>query len=154
MKNEVRIKLFEMEDLKYKKFQEKICPNIKNIIGVRVPNLRKYAKEIAKSDFRTYLKNAKDDYYEEVLLQGMVIGISKMCIEEKLIYIEKFIPKIDNWAICDIFCSGLKFIKQNQNTMWQFLQKYIKSNKEFELRFIIVVMLDYFITDEYVRRSN
>lgn len=149
-KQEVRRKIFELADSDYKEFHSKLCPNTNNIVGVRVPILRNYAKELSKGDFIEYLENAENDYYEEIMLQGMIIGIAKMDIEERLKYIKKFIPKIDNWAICDTFCAGLKFVNRNREIVWQFLQKYINSKKEFELRFAIVMILDFYITDEYI----
>lgn len=147
---EILAKIYELSDKKYKEFHGSLCPNTKNIIGVRVPILRKFAKEIVKEDFKTYLENAKDDYYEEVMLQGMVIGIAKIDFEQTKQYLTKFIPKIDNWAVCDITISGLKIIKKYQKEMWEFLQEYLKSKKEFELRFAIVTMLNYYITEEYI----
>lgn len=152
MENEIRKKIFELADEKYKQFHSGLCPNINNIVGVRVPILRNYAKEIAKGNFRKYLKEAQDEYYEEIMLQGMVIGLAKMDCRERLDYITKFVPKIDNWAICDVTCAGLKFTKKNLNVVWDFLQTYLKSDKEFELRFGIVMLLDFYITDEYIDR--
>lgn len=150
MEEEVRKRIFELADLKYKEFHGGLCPNTDNIVGVRVPVLRNYAKELAKGDFRSYLCNAKNDYYEEVMLQGMVIGVAKMDLEERLNYIREFVPNINNWAICDVFCAGLKFVNKNKETVWKFLQDYKNSTKEFELRFFIVMMLDFYITDEYI----
>lgn len=150
MENEVRRKIFELADEKYKEFHSGLCPNTNNIVGVRVPVLRNYAKELAKEDFRTYLAKAKNDYYEEILLQGMVIGLAKMECEERIEYLKKFIPKIDNWAICDITCAGLKFTNKNTEIVWDFLQDYLKSKNEFELRFGIVMLLDFYLKDDYI----
>ena len=94
--DEIREKIFELADEKYKEFHSGLCPNTNNIVGVRVPVLRNYSKELVKGNFRNYLANAKDEYYEEVMLQGMVIGLAKMELEERLEYITKFVPKIDN----------------------------------------------------------
>lgn len=148
--DEIREKIFELADKKYKEFHSGLCPNTNNIVGVRVPVLRNYAKELAKGDFRTYLANAKDEYYEEVMLQGMVIGLAKMELEERLEYITKFVPKIDNWAVCDVSCSGFKFAKKYQSEVWEFLKPYLESNKEFEIRFGVVMLLDFYITEEYI----
>lgn len=148
--DEIREKIFELADEKYKEFHSSLCPNTNNIIGVRVPVLRNYAKELAKGDFRNYLANAKDEYYEEVMLQGMVIGLSKMELEERLEYITKFVPKIDNWAVCDVSCAGFKFAKKYQSEVWKFLKPYLESNKEFEIRFGVVMLLDFYITEEYI----
>ncbi len=57
------------------------------------------------------LEVAEDTYYEEVRLQGMVIGNINSNFEETLYYVKRFIPKIDNWSVCDGFCSDLKSMK-------------------------------------------
>ena len=150
MNDEVRKKILELADPKYKEFHSGLCPNTENIIGVRIPVLRKYAKELAKDDFRSYLSSIADDYYEEIMIKGMIIGLAKMETEERLNYISEFVPKIDNWAICDTFCAGLKFTNKNKDVVWEFIKKYQNSRKEFELRFLIVMLLDYYITDKYI----
>lgn len=141
-----------MSDEKYRKFHSGLCPNTKNILGVRVPVLRDLAKKIINDDWENYLNNDDDEYYEEVLLQGMIIGIAKMDIQRRLKFIENFVPKIDNWAICDVFCAGLKFakLKSNKNVVFEFVKKYFKSNNEFELRFAIVMLLDFYVTEDYL----
>ena len=146
----IREDLLNLADKKYKEFHSGLCPNTDNIIGVRVPILRNYAKELVKHDWKNYLRTAKCDYYEEIMLQGMVIGLAKMDIKECLQDIKQFVPKIDNWAICDVFCAGLKITNKNLEEMWKFIQKYLNSNKEFELRFGIVMLLDYYIKEEYI----
>ena len=148
MKN-IREELFKLSDEKYKKFHSSLCPGTDNIIGVRIPKLRILAKEISKGNFREFLKENENKYYEETMLEGFVIGYAKMELNEKLEYISKFVPKIDNWAICDCTCSTFKFINKNKQEIWKFIQKYLKSNKEFEVRFGVIIMLDYFLTEDY-----
>lgn len=145
-------KLKELTDKKYKEFQLKLCPGVDNILGVRVPILRKYAKDLLKEyTLDEILYNLSDKYYESIMLQGMVIGQDKKkSFDEKLKYIEKFIPKIDNWAVCDTFCAGLKITEKNKEKMWNFLKNYLKSSKEFEIRFAVVMILDYYIEDKYI----
>ena len=131
--NNLKDKLFELSDEKYKKFHSGLCPNTDNIIGVRLPKLREIAKEIAKGDWRYFLATSSNDYYEEGMINGLVIAYSKCDVDEKLNYIESFVPKIDNWAICDSFCNSLKFVNKNKEKVWEFIQPYLKSNKEFEI---------------------
>lgn len=150
MHSKIREQLFELSDEKYQRFQRKLCPDTDNIIGVRIPSLRKLAKEIAKGDWREYLKVAEDEYYEEAMLQGMVIGYSKADITEMLNYIQDFIPKINNWAVCDSFCSGLKYTKKNKDTLWEIINTYLHSKKEFEIRFAVVMLLGYYIEEKYI----
>lgn len=152
MEKEVKNKIIEMADHKYKEFNSRLCPNTQNIVGVRVPKLRNYAKQLAKEDWKYYLDNIEDEYYEEIMLQGMIIGIANMSLEERLKYLEKFIPKIDNWAVCDVTCAGLKFTQKNLERMWDFLETYLDSQKEFKIRFAVVMLLDYYINEEYIEK--
>lgn len=150
---EVRRKIEELADEKYKEFHTGLCPNSNEIIGVRVPILRNFAKEIVKNEkVEAYLENAVDNSYEEILLQGMVLGLWKTNVENFCTYLEKFIPKINSWAVCDVSVAGFKITKKNMEYMWLFIQKYLKSDKEFELRFAIVMMLDFYITEEYIEK--
>ena len=147
---DLRDKLFELSDEKFKTFHSRLCPNTDNIIGVRLPLLRQIAKEIAKGDWRNFLSNSKEEYYEEILINGLVIAYAKCDVEERLNYIESFVPKIDNWAICDSFCNTLKFVNKNKEIMWEFIQPYLKSYNEFEIRFAVVIILNYYITEDYI----
>lgn len=154
MKQKIKEKLLELADLKYKEFHSGLCPGIGNIIGIRVPVLRNYAKELAKNyEIEELLKQIDNEYYEEIMLQGMLIGLEKENFKIIQKHIETFVPKIDNWAICDVFCAGLKVTKKHKKEMWQFIQKYLKSKQEFELRFAIVMILDFFIEEDYLEKD-
>ena len=152
IREEILEKLYGMQDLKYKEFDSSLCPNVDNIIGVQVPKLRAIAKQLVKEDKKEYLELENIEYYEEKVIQGLMIGMSNLTIEDTKKYLEKFIPKIDSWAVCDIVCSSLKLSKKYQKEMWEFLEIYIKSDKEFEIRFAVVMYLDYFLNDEYIDR--
>ena len=147
---DIRKKLFESQDLKFKEFNSSLCPNVDKIIGVRTPKLKEIAKQIAKENYEEFLQNAQDEYYEELVLQGLVIGYAKISIEDTFKYLEEFVPKINSWAVCDVTCANLKITKKYMEEMWNFLEKYINSKKEYEIRFALVMYLDYFLTDEYI----
>lgn len=149
---EIRSKLFNLSEDEYRNFHSKLCPNTENILGVRLPLLRNMAKDLAKNNWEAYLNNPYNEYYEEIMIEGLTIGYIKTDINTRLKYIKRFIPKIDNWAICDSFCNNLKFTKKNINEVWEFISTYLSSNKEFELRFAIVMMLHYYINEEYIDR--
>lgn len=151
---DIEKELFELQDKKYQEFQKKLCPGIENIIGIRVPVLRDYAKKLLKKyDFENLIRYLKDNYYEEIMLQGMLIGEAKEDFDLIIKYIELFIPKIDNWAICDTFCAGLKITRKHKKEIWNFIQKYLKSENEFEVRFGVVMILDYFIDEEHLQKN-
>lgn len=153
MKQKIKQELLKMADFKYKDFHSKLCPGIHNIIGIRVPILRNYAKELAKQyEIEELLKKIDHQYYEEIMLQGMLIGLAKQDINTTQKQIEKFVPRIDNWAVCDVFCAGLKVTKKHKKEMWNFIQKYLQSSQEFEIRFGIVMILDYFIEETYLEK--
>ena len=153
MKQIIKQELKKLQDTKYQEFHSSLCPGVNNIIGVRVPVLRSYAKELIKQyNIKELLKNIDDEYYEEIMLQGMLIGLSKDNFKLILEYIENFIPKINNWAVCDTFCAGLKVTKKNKEKMWDFILKYLNSDKEFEVRFSVVMILDYYIEQEKLEK--
>ena len=154
MQKEIKNHLFELQDKKYKEFQSGLCPNTDNIIGVRIPILRDYAKDLVKQySTDELLRNIGNDYYEEIMLQGMVIGFSKDNIDVTLKRIQQFVPKIDNWAVCDVFCGGLKITNKYKTELWNFIQQYLKSNKEFEIRYGVVMILSYYIDKDYLQQD-
>ncbi|MFA6308953.1 MAG: DNA alkylation repair protein [Clostridia bacterium] len=151
MTNSIRKQLFELSEEGFKDFSQLLIPGGNSFIGVRMPDLRILAKKIANDDWREYL-NSKPKYFEEIMLQGMAIGYAKADIDEILPLVKDFITKINNWAVCDCFCGGLKITKKHKNLMWEFIKPYLSSNKEFYIRFGVVMMLCYYIEPEYLER--
>ncbi len=152
MMNEIRKELQNLIDEEYQKFNQKLCPDTKKkMLGIRVPALRKLAQKIVKEyDWKEFLKQADDNCFEEVLLQGFVIGYAKIQINKKLEYVKWFVPKIDSWAISDTFCPTLKIKPNDLPKVWDFILLYLNSTQEFDVRFSVIMMLDYYLTEEYV----
>lgn len=148
MEPAIREQLETLAEEKYRIFSSSLTPGKDNILGVRIPLLKKLAKKIIKEDWRAYLKDAGDDSMEEVMLQGMVIGGCDAGVEEKLSLAAGFIPKIDCWPVCDNFCGGLKIALTHRERVWEFLQPYLNSGREYDIRFGVVMLL-YYITPEY-----
>ena len=142
----VKQDLLALKDEKYKEFQKKICPGVNNIIGIRIPILKSYAK---KNNGKVNIDAIPNDYYEEIMLKGILIGMQKELDFKK---IKHYITLINNWAICDTFCASLKKVKNNKEKMWDFLIKYLYSQKEFEVRFAVVIILDYYMEEEYIEK--
>lgn len=151
---EIEKRLMDISEESQKKLNIKLCPDTnKEILGVRIPNLRKLAKEIVKEEkWEQFIKEAQDKYFEEILLQGLVIAYAKNSLQEKYIYMQKFIPKMDSWAMTDTFTPTLKVKEKDLKNYWDFIIPFTKSNKEFEVRFAIISMLDYYIREEYVNQ--
>lgn len=155
MIEEMRKKLFEKMDSGYKAFNEKLVPGTGATIGVRVPQVRAVAKELAKGDFRRLLEEmeaaeADGFYQEELMIQGMVIGYADMPLEERFSHLDKYVPRINSWAVCDCGNSTLKFLKKEPEQGYAYVCKYLASDKEYELRFAVVTLMEYFITENYI----
>ena len=96
----------------------------------------------------------KNEYYEEIMLRGMLIGLCKNPDREKFFsMIEEFVPHIRNWGICDVFCGGLKEVKKYKKETYDFLKKYLSSEREFDVRFALVMLTGYYIDEEYIDLS-
>lgn len=150
MQTEIKEKLRSLADEKYRAFTSQLLPGTDNILGVKLPLLRKLAGEIAGGNWREFINTADDEYFEEVMLKGMVIGLVKTDAEERLRFSRDFIPRISNWSVCDSFCAGLKFTAKNKELVWSFLQPYFRSDREFDIRFAVVMGMDYFIDEEHI----
>lgn len=130
MNEAIRKQLSQWAEPEYRAFSGRLLPDVTSIMGVRLPNLRKLAKQIVKEDWEKYLEQAEDTSFEEIMLQGMVIGYANEEMVKLFPYIETFVTKIDNWSVCDSFCSGLKITKTDPERMWEFLQNYLYHSEE------------------------
>ena len=147
--DKVQSKLFKMQDLKYRDFHSKLIPNIdkENVIGIRVPILRKFAKQFAKSDkVQEFLNELPHQYYEENNLHMMLIAQIKdynMCVSET----EKFLPYIDNWATCD---SPLpKCFDKNKEDILERAKKWIATDATYVKRYGMGVMMRLFLDEDF-----
>ena len=158
----IRKELQDLVDSKYQEFHSALVPGVGNILGVRIPQLRILAKEIAKrDDWRMFVEATDTKFYEETMLQGMVIGLAKMELDERMKHISMFVPRINNWAVCDIFCGELKTaVKKGKETVWQSIQPYLASPNAYYARMAMAWMISIcFIkfpekTMEYLKQSK
>ena len=134
----------------FRAFSMSLMPGASCVLGVRLPKLRKLARELALGDVDRYLQEASDATFEEIMLQGMVIGYAAKDLPKTLARIQTFVPKMDNWSVCDSFCGTLKFVEKNRSFFLRFLSPYFKSKEEYDVRFAIVIGLNYYIVPEYI----
>ena len=144
--------LSSMADEKYRLFSCKLLPDAvrKTVIGVRLPRLRTLAKNMVKNGaYAIVLNSSIGSTMEEKMVYGMLIGYAPLTDEQKFEYLLKFVPKIDCWSVCDCVCVSLKF--KDKKKLWAFLLKnYAKSTAEFELRFVLVMVLNHFLEEKYL----
>ena len=137
------------EDKKFIDFNKKLIFTKYEILGIKVPNMRKIAKEISKTDIISFLNNVENNTYEDVMIEGLTISYIKdidLCLK----YFNKFINKIDNWAICDTCISFMKIVNKNKELFLKQIKKYIESKNEYVVRVGVVLLLNYYIEDSYI----
>lgn len=141
-----------MADPEYCAFNRKLIDTKLPMRGIRIPQLKKLAQEIARGGWKSYLDSAGAQSYEEVLLTGLVIGAAKGDVEEILTYVRRFVPLIDNWGVNDSFTSALKLADRHLERVWAFLGDYFFAPGEFEVRFSVTMLLGHYILSDYIDR--
>ena len=151
----IQQQLFELQDMAYKDFHSKLIPDIdsNNVIGIRVPVLRKYAKSIIGTELADrFIEDLPHRYYEENNLHMMLItGIKdyEKCLSE----IERFLPYIDNWATCDF--PAPKCFENHKEDLLPVIKRWIASSETYTIRYGIGMLmrlyLDADFDPEYVR---
>lgn len=143
--------LFALKDENYRRFHAKLIPDIPidNIIGVRTPVLRKYAKEVAKlPEANIFLESLPHSYYEENNLHGALLSLlypkDIIAFMEQL---ERFLPYVDNWATCDMLSP--KIFKKHLPYVYERVQKWLQSDAVYTIRFGIVTLLGFYLDNAF-----
>ena len=131
----------------------------RRILGLHLPEMKQVTKELAKqANVLDVLCGFEQEHqaerfsltYEETLIWGLTINAMKCPPEERLDLLRRYIPVLDNWAVCDSFCCNAKWaLKIPTEDLWVFLQPYFQSKKEFEVRFAIVMSMCYLMKEEW-----
>lgn len=141
--------LFEMRDEKFRDFTSKLIPNIDKelIIGVRVPDIRRLAKSLSEEERKKFISGLPHKYHEENMLHGVMLQLIKNDIGEVITETEKFLPYIDNWAVCDI--SQSKLLERYPDVVFGKVSEWAKSEKTYTVRFAIDVLLQFFLDENF-----
>ena len=132
----------------YKAFNNKIIPTKQTTLGVRLPILRKMAKRIAKGDSIDFVKSDKQNIYEMIMLEGMVLSYMDKSFKELLPLTEKFFDKVDNWAQVDSTICDFKKVAKEKEDVLIVVKKWLKSDKEFFVRAGLVMLLAHFVEEK------
>ena len=149
MIRDVRKRLFEMQDTGYRDFHARLIPTVEKekIIGIRTPILRKFAKEVGKTEeSELFLKVLPHQYYEENNLHGLLIEQIRdydKCLKE----LERFLPYIDNWATCDML--AVKVVKKHLDTFIDEVYRWMESDHAYTIRFGISMLMRYYLEDAF-----
>ncbi len=151
MSNTIQTRLFELQDLQYAAFQSRLTPNIapERFIGVRVPACRTLAKDLYKNEpdlVKDFLSQLPHNYYDENMLHGLLISEIKdfgECIDA----VERFLPYVDNWAVCDIMSP--KCFKKNKKALLPILMKWMESPEEYTVRFGLEMLMSHYLDEDF-----
>ena len=146
---EIQEKLFELADAEYADFQAKLTPTINRelFIGVRVPNVRKLAKEIYKAgDYAEFLDELPHKYYDENMLHGLILSEFKD-YDDCIAGVDKFLPYVDNWAVCDIMSP--KCFKKNKAKLMTKIIEWSESDAVYTSRFGMEMLMTHFLDDDF-----
>ena len=129
-------------------FSKKITMTNYEVLGIKTPILKSIAKDISKTDIESFFKYTGNKYYEEVMIEGFVLSSIK---DPDLFmkYFEKFILKIDCWAICDSCISSYKIMKKYDFSNYAY--SLILDSREFIIRVGYIILMDYYIDDEHIK---
>lgn len=144
MREDIRLQLEAMAEKEYMEFSKALIPGAEQMLGVRLPKLRVLAKEIAREDWEGALE-PEDIYFEETMLRGMVLGYAVKQPEQLYPLLGAFIPRITNWSVCDSVLNGMKTLQKDREATWKFVLPYLESDKEFEVRVALVIMMQHLL---------
>jgi len=142
--------LFDHRDEQYASFQAKLLPSVppESVIGIRLPEIKSIAKEIKdKPCCREFLSELPHEYYDENQLHAFVINLIRdfqLCLQET----EKFLPYVDNWAVCDSLSPAV--FKKKHDELIPFIKKCLESDKVFTVRFAVNMLMKNYL-DDYFR---
>ncbi len=137
----------------------------RSVLGLHVPDMKNLARELARrpdalsllDGLETAAGQGKRLYYEEIAVCGLMLACIKVSPEERFARLDKFVPQIDNWAVCDLVCSASKWaakisVAGEKAGLWEYLDKWWHSKREFELRFAIVFSICYFLDSDWIEK--
>ena len=142
-------KLMDMQDIKYRDFTSSLIPNVakENMIGVRLPGVKKLAKELYKSEeYKDFINMLPHTYFEEYHLHSYIL--SEIKDFDAFVYeIEKFLPYIDNWSVCDSLRSRC-FVKNKEKALI-YIKTWLESNHTYTKRFAIEMLMVHYLGDDF-----
>lgn len=146
---EIRKELYDRQDPGYRNLQIRTIPNVasEKIIGVRTPELRKLAKELAKrEDIGEFLDGLPHDHFDEDQLDAFILSEIKD-YERCISGVERFLPYVDNWATCDQMSP--KIFKKHKKELLEHIKKWIRSKETYTIRFGVGMLMEHFLDEDF-----
>lgn len=140
--------LLSQKDQKYRDFTLPLLPNIdeKTFIGVRLPVLKKYAKDLDKKSRIEFLESLPHQYHEENILHAFIISNMKD-YDEYLKYVNAFLHCVTNWSVSDALCN--KYLNNHKEELIKEIYKWLKSQETYRVRYAVKCLMNYYLNEDY-----
>ena len=145
-----RAELLNLCDKKYREFSKKIGIGKLEPVGIKVPKLKELAKDLSKSNWQDFFECEENWCVEIIMLKGLVLGYAKLDIDSFLTYLHRFFDMVESWAETDISAANFKIINKNKQKVFDEILPYLFCEKEYKARLAIIILLDYFLTDDWI----
>ena len=143
----------------------------RRILGLHSPEIKQVAKQLSREGGEVVMPDGTHRFYtngaevirafeavpsgslcyEETVIWGYLINLEKCSLDERLAMLSRYVPVLDNWAVCDSYCAHAKWMtRADKVALWAFLERWFDSEREFEVRFAVVVAMCYFLNDEWL----
>ena len=140
--------LLSHQDIKYRDFTLPLLPNINKdtFIGVRLPIIKKYAKDLDKNSREEFLKTLPHQYHEENILHAFILSNIKD-YDEFIDKVDKFLPYVSNWSTCDTICN--KNLNKYKPQLIKEIYKWLKSDELYRVRYAVKCLMNYYLNDDF-----
>ena len=143
----------------------------RRVMGLHSPEIKAVAKKLSREGGKVVLPDGTRRFcanvaelirafeavpgeslcYEETVVWGYLINLEKCSLDERLAMLGRYVPVLDNWAVCDSYCAHAKWMaRADKAALWAFLERWFDSEREFEVRFAVVVAMCYFLNEEWL----
>ena len=146
--SEIQKYLLSQADQKYRDFTLPLIPNVdeKTFIGVRLPILKKYAKELSEKEREAFLKALPHQYHEENILHAFILSYIKD-YDEYIHYVDAFLPFVTNWSVCDTLCN--KHLEKHKDKLIKDVYKWLKSQEIYRVRYAVKCLMNYYLGNDF-----
>ena len=143
----------------------------RRVVGLHSPEIKQVAKQLSREGGEVVMSDGTHRIcvngaevirafeavpseclcYEETVIWGYLINLVKCSLDERLAMLCRYVPMLDNWAVCDSYCAHAKWmVRADKGVLWAFLQPWFRSEREFEVRFAVVIAMCYFLNEEWL----
>lgn len=151
--DEIRGRLVALADTDYKRFNDRIIPTSLTTLGVRMPALKSFAKELSRGDSEEFLRSFRPINYEEIMLYGLTLGYSELPLETVFSYFDPLVEKFENWAHVDCIVGSMKLFAKNRPKVLEHFMPLFLSDGEFTKRTFVIILMNGFIDEEYIDKT-